>query len=212
MDPEEIIALRQLAGSFLIQIHRESSGELYRRVRMSTIEVACGVGKEVAPRVWRRLREEGDIELADILGREVRLTLQGRGKVEDEIVGPNAGSDLGGIGDTIFKDTTGAWLTAAKIQERYEIPDSSLSRWRNQGCPHLEGQKLVSKFQPSIGIVYHTAQIQTIADRRDSKRTQLAMRKHASVRRLELAEQAKTSLSEAESLDDSDEPEEDGLS
>lgn len=70
----------------------------------------------------------------------------------------------------MFQDLEGVWLTAPILQARYEIPDSRLKEWRENGCQDL-GHRLRAKKVAGVGWVYLRHDVEIIADRRDSRAT-----------------------------------------
>ena len=68
--------------------------------------------------------------------------------------------------DDHFKDEDGTWLTAKILEKRFNIPNSRLKNWRENGCPALDGQKLGAKKVGGIGWVYARIHTNQISNRR----------------------------------------------
>jgi hypothetical protein len=68
--------------------------------------------------------------------------------------------------DDHFKDEDGTWLTAKILEKRFNIPNSRLKDWRENGCPALDGQKLGAKKVGGIGWVYARIHANQISNRR----------------------------------------------
>lgn len=71
--------------------------------------------------------------------------------------------------DSYFQDEDGTWLTARILADRFDIPDSRLKDWREQGCPDLSGQPLAAKKASGVGWVYFRMHVNQIANCRDDK-------------------------------------------